>query len=170
MGFNDDDDTAKSLIYHMLEDQHEYLFVNGGDRGRFNTPESEIVAENLTFLHGIGGTEKINSSSTLVRTYRQWGYYQILYHYGPIKVKRLVINPRSNFSYQRHQHRDETWVIAKGVGVATLEEDQIHMKIGERLFVPRGAWHRMKNRTDEDLELIEVQYGVCDEADIERMF
>ena len=171
LGFEDSDGSARALIRTLLTDEDEFVFVNGGDRTAANIPEQDIVAENLMFQFGVGGADKLNSSSSIVRIPRPWGYYQVVYHAPGVKVKRLIINPRSAFSYQRHQHRDEYWLVVRGAGVATIEEDQFHMEVGQSIYVRAGQWHRMKNRSDHELEIVEVQSGsVLEETDIERMF
>jgi cytidyltransferase-like protein len=168
--FDDSDGTAKSLIYGLLRDKNEYIFANGGDRKSGNVPEQDIIAENLIFMDGIGGSNKLNSSSELVKVHRNWGYYHVLYEAVGIKVKRLSFNPRAALSYQRHEHRAEHWTVQSGHGVATIEEDQFHLYPGDSITIPRGAWHRLKNREYEPLQLIEVQYGTqVREDDIERM-
>ena len=48
-------------------------FANGGDRGRTNTPEQSVCEElGVQLLWGIGGEEKLDSSSTLVRKVRDF--------------------------------------------------------------------------------------------------
>jgi cytidyltransferase-like protein len=168
--FDDSDGTARALIYGLLNDEDEFIFANGGDRKAGNVPEQDIVAENLMFVDGIGGSEKLNSSSELVKVHRLWGFYHVLYEAPGVKVKRLSFNPRGALSYQRHQYRAEHWLVQSGHGVATIEEDQFHLYPGDSITIPRGAWHRLKNREDEPLQLVEVQYGTqVREDDIERM-
>jgi cytidyltransferase-like protein len=168
--FEDSDGTAKALIYGLMNDEDTFIFANGGDRNSGNVPEQDIVAENLMFVDGIGGSEKLNSSSELVKVHRLWGFYHVLYEAPGVKVKRLSFNPRAALSYQRHEHRAEHWLVQRGHGVATIEEDQFHLYPGDSITIPRGAWHRLKNREDDVLEIIELQYGTqVREDDIERM-
>jgi cytidyltransferase-like protein len=168
--FEDSDGTARALIYGLMNDEDTFIFANGGDRNSGNVPEQDIVAENLMFMHGIGGSEKLNSSSELVKVHRLWGFYHVLYEAPGVKVKRLSFNPRAALSYQRHEHRAEHWLVQRGHGVATIEEDQFHLYPGDSITIPRGAWHRLKNREDDVLEIIELQYGTqVREDDIERM-
>lgn len=49
------------------------FFANGGDRGRANTPEQSVCEElGVQLLWGIGGEEKLDSSSTLARKARDF--------------------------------------------------------------------------------------------------
>mgnify|MGYP005725898249 CR=1 FL=1 len=47
------------------------IFCNGGDRGASNTPETMGFANNerVRFEYGIGGTDKMNSSSWILHGY-----------------------------------------------------------------------------------------------------
>jgi len=66
---NDTDDTVCSAIRRH---QPTY-FANGGDRGRTNTPEQSVCEElGVELLWGIGGTEKLQSSSDLTKKDRHF--------------------------------------------------------------------------------------------------
>ena len=45
---------------------------------------------------------------------RPWGYYDILLDSDYCKVKKLVIKPKEQTSYQYHHHREESWTIVQG--------------------------------------------------------
>jgi len=69
--FNDNDGSARNLIHKVQElysdDPVEYIFMNGGDRTKENIPEMDCV--NVNFLFGVGGADKANSSSWILK---QW--------------------------------------------------------------------------------------------------
>src|SRR5262249_14363231 len=54
------------------------------------------------------------------RIYRPWGYYQDVDNAARYKVKRIVVKPGSMLSLQKHFHRSEHWVVAKGTAEVTL--------------------------------------------------
>ena len=67
--FDDSDDSACDAIQHILNISNwDLVFVNGGDRGKENTPELERYADlpRVNFAWGVGGTEKTNSSSWIL--------------------------------------------------------------------------------------------------------
>jgi D-beta-D-heptose 7-phosphate kinase/D-beta-D-heptose 1-phosphate adenosyltransferase len=68
IGFNDDDGTAKDAIVKVREfnPYSEIIFANGGDRTKENIPEMDIVDDNLSFVFGVGGEYKMNSSSWIL--------------------------------------------------------------------------------------------------------
>jgi len=67
--FNDDDGSAKNLIEIALEifPDDEIIFANGGDRTSENIPEMEIKDPRLSFEFGVGGEDKKNSSSWILK-------------------------------------------------------------------------------------------------------
>jgi D-beta-D-heptose 7-phosphate kinase/D-beta-D-heptose 1-phosphate adenosyltransferase len=69
MSFNDDDDSAILLIDNVKKawPQDEIVFANGGDRNPSNNREANV--EGVTFVFGIGGSHKMNSSSEILKTW-----------------------------------------------------------------------------------------------------
>ena len=68
--FNDDDDSAIDLLnkvkYWYPSD--EIIFANGGDRDESNC--RELSVEGVEFVYGVGGKDKLNSSSEIVEKVR----------------------------------------------------------------------------------------------------
>ena len=71
ISWDDKDDSAKGAIAKCLEIADEVIFCNGGDRGKENTPEVMGYGENhrVKFEYGVGGTDKLNSSSWILHNY-----------------------------------------------------------------------------------------------------
>lgn len=90
---------------------------------------------------------------------RPWGAYTILDEGETFKVKRLVIHPGQELSYQSHKFRSEHWTIVSGVGIARLNDVNKEVRSGETVIIPSGTKHRLSNRATEDLVFIEVQHG-----------
>jgi phosphoglucomutase len=91
--------------------------------------------------------------------YRPWGSYTSL-EIGPTyQVKRINVNPGARLSLQSHRHRAENWVVVSGEALVTIDDRQQVVKKGESVYVPRGGRHRMENQKEEEMVLIEVQYG-----------
>ena len=68
---DDDQGSACGAIAKCLEIADTVVFCNGGDRGKTNTPEVMGFANNerVRFEYGIGGTDKMNSSSWILHGY-----------------------------------------------------------------------------------------------------
>ena len=67
--FNDQDDTAIEAIKNirMLFPFAQIIFANGGDRTSDNIPE--MIFEDVEFVFGVGGEDKKNSSSWILKKY-----------------------------------------------------------------------------------------------------
>ena len=74
LSFNDDDSTCIDGIRKAISKYSNYdlQFANGGDRNQKATPELDFCnANNIELLWGIGGEEKSNSSSWILRKWEE---------------------------------------------------------------------------------------------------
>ena len=109
-------------------------------------------------------------STVLEEDHRPWGYYQVYADEPGHKVKRIVVYPGKRLSLQRHQRRMEHWYVLEGEAVVTRGDEELHLKEGESVNIPRGAVHRVRNPGTKDMAFIEVQTGdYFGEDDIERL-
>jgi len=182
--FNDDDGSAKHFIQQVRAHYPDakLIFANGGDRTKDNIPEMDVVDSNLSFVFGVGGENKMNSSSWILqewkapKTGRAWGYYRVLHEQGQeVKVKELTVLPKTCLSMQRHQNRAEHWFVSEGIAtVYTVDQSTDMDLLGEftrfqHIHINKHQWHKLCNETDQPLKVVEIQYGdQCIEEDIER--
>jgi len=159
------------------------VFCNGGDRTKENIPEMRV--DGIEFKFGIGGENKANSSSWILRdalaTYteeRVWGKFADLYTTTGCKVKELVVKPGKGISYQKHNKRSEVWFVKSGKGVVKHSKDAeplanyslTDIYQHDIFVVKQGDWHQLYNESKDDLVIIEIQYGSeTNEQDIERL-
>ena len=103
------------------------------------------------------------------RVFRPWGSFTLLEAQPRFQIKRLSVNPGASLSLQRHQHRHEHWVVVSGTATVQNGEREFVLHEDESTHIPAGAIHRLSNRQETPLELIEVQSGgYLGEDDIER--
>jgi len=180
--YNDDDNSSCDAIRlaKLRYPNDTLIFANGGDRNKDNIPE--MIFDDVEFAFGVGGNNKINSSSWLLqewkapKTDRNWGYYRVLHTVGSkVKLKELTVNPKTCLSMQRHAERSEFWFVAQGTAsIYTLDsstdrELTSELQAHESTFIKLNEWHQLCNETDFPLKLIEIQYGdTCIEEDIQR--
>ena len=179
--FNDNDGSAIDAIRYVKEyfpNNSEIIFANGGDRTKDNIPE--MVFDDVEFVFGVGGEHKKNSSSWILKewmkpkTQRDWGYYKVLHEDGcETKVKELIVKPHNKLSMQKHAERNELWMVTSGnAKVVTHEDGQVvisYYRKHDIIKIPVNSWHQLINNTDEELRVVEIQYGKnCIEDDIER--
>jgi len=71
ISWDDEDDSAIGAIAKCLEISESVVFCNGGDRTKTNIPEAMGYADDprVEFRYGIGGEDKMNSSSWILNNY-----------------------------------------------------------------------------------------------------
>jgi cytidyltransferase-like protein len=178
--FGDDDGTAIEAIKNvkiMYPDAH-IIFANGGDRTKENIPE--MVFDDVEFVFGVGGEDKKNSSSWILKewsqptTERAWGRYTVLDKGNGWQVKQLAFDAGKALSDQRHFNRSEHWHVVEGNVEITLQyegEGKIKHLVteGHSLDIPVRCWHKAVNNNKIPARVIEVWLGDnLTEDDIER--
>jgi cytidyltransferase-like protein len=173
--FDDEDGTACHLLHQVRAHYPEarIIFANGGDRTQDNIPEMSML--DIEFIFGIGGENKINSSSWILdewkapKTLRSWGYYRVLHEVPGMKVKELTVNPGCCLSMQRHANRAEYWIVSEGVAKVEKEYVSTLLHPHESISIGVGQWHQLSNPYGNPVKVVEIQYGIaCEEEDIER--
>jgi cytidyltransferase-like protein len=182
MDFQDDElGSAKNALTKAKEifPNDKIIFANGGDRNQGNIPEMSV--ENVEFKFSVGGDDKKNSSSWILKKWkyyfeeRIWGSFYNLFEGDQVKVKELIVDPGKGMSFQKHFKRSEIWMVSKGSCIVNYSKDDpdtkknIQLNKFDHYLVPVGDWHQITNPFNEPCHLIEIQYGeACVEDDIER--
>ena len=177
-----DGSVTKGLIEvrNAFGHDHDYVFCNGGDRGKDNIPEMQV--EGYEFKFSVGGEHKANSSSWILKEWkypterRVWGEFSDLFQDDVVKVKELVVEPGKGISYQKHFKRSEVWFVSKGsckVKYAPKDHEDFTWTTlyQDDIFVVKAnEYHQIVNSTEEPCHIIEIQYGKeTTEDDIERL-
>lgn len=103
------------------------------------------------------------------RVDRPWGYFELLEASETTLRKRLTIYPGCRLSRQRHAHRSERWTLIAGTAHIEKNDDIHRLEVGQTIAIPRQCWHRLSNHHENILIIEEIQHGMPDEADIERV-
>jgi mannose-1-phosphate guanylyltransferase / mannose-6-phosphate isomerase len=94
------------------------------------------------------------------KVHRPWGWFDCIEVGKNFQVKRLHVNPGAKLSLQKHYKRAEHWIIVSGLANVTLGEKEFVLNEGQSTYVDIGVIHSLENKTNEMLEIIEVQNGV----------
>jgi mannose-6-phosphate isomerase len=100
---------------------------------------------------------------------RDWGHFEVLLDEPKLKIKKIVVKNGKRLSLQLHELRDERWFIAGGCGEVQIGNETIDISEGDELFIAKYQVHRVRSAGLEDLVIIEIQTGVCNEDDIIRI-
>ena len=102
--------------------------------------------------------------------FRPWGHYDSIDIEDNFIVKRILVNPRSRLSLQKHQYRAEHWVVVKGHAKVTCDDKVFKLEENQSTYIPLGVVHRLENVGNIPLEVIEIQTGErLNEDDIIRL-
>lgn len=100
---------------------------------------------------------------------RPWGSFTVLMDEPDFKLKQLRVTPGTRLSLQRHQKREEHWLVLAGEPEVTVGERVLSPQVGEYVKIPLHAWHRLANPGSVPVEIVELQLGeYFGEDDIER--
>jgi mannose-6-phosphate isomerase len=107
-------------------------------------------------------------ANSVEHTERPWGWYESIdeasYGATGLKVKRISVVPGKQISLQKHAQRAEHWVVVRGTAIVTLGQPdgslrEVTLKVGQHCDIAVGQIHRLANRTQEPVEIVEVQLG-----------
>ena len=142
----------------IVVDTHDATFIATQDKAQ----EVKSIVESL---QAKGRNEGVMHR----KVYRPWGWYDSIEVGFLFQVKRLHINPGAKLSLQMHHKRAEHWVVVSGTATVIKGEEISVLKEGESTYIPIGTTHSLENKTNEQLEIIEVQSGTyLGEDDIVR--
>ncbi|MCC8172996.1 MAG: cupin domain-containing protein [Odoribacter sp.] len=101
---------------------------------------------------------------------KPWGFYKTTVMNDYFQSKVISINPGAEMSLQSHEHREEYWIVAHGVGTVQLDDQIEKVQSGSSIYIPKGCKHRLTNTDDKEALIItEVQLGdYFGEDDIKR--
>ena len=183
ISFEDDDlGSATNALIKVKEmyPEDDISFANGGDRNKGNIPEMSV--EGIEFIFSVGGDDKKNSSSWILKKWqyyhedRIWGSFYNLFEGEGVKVKELIVDPGKGMSFQKHFKRHEIWLVSQGSCVVNYSKDSpenrenVTLNKFDKYIVPLGEWHQITNPFNETCRIIEIQYGEeVVEDDIERI-
>ena len=140
---------------------------------------------NVEFKYGVGGNNKLNSSSSLTSDFYNtfskiitlekgnseitdisspWGFHNLIVNNESYKVKILSVNPFSQLSLQKHHYREEHWVVVKGSGEVDINGKQIKLKVGEN---PNLGLDEFGDITIGNKELPIIRGGFTDRNGVE---
>ena len=100
---------------------------------------------------------------------KKWGSYEVIKEGKKYTVKKLTVETDGQLSLQSHEGRSEHWLVAEGKAEVIINDETYNLIENQHIFIPQGAKHRLANRGDQTLVVIEMWFGdLLDENDIKR--
>ena len=131
--------------------------------GKENPICAEVDKEDMVFMAPVGfsGDSKYEQ--------REWGSFQILLDEPKVKVKKITVNPDQRLSLQLHKKREELWYVISGFGEMQVGSKVFEIEAGRVIKIIKYEVHRVRCAGLNDLVLVEIQTGICQEDDIVRI-
>ncbi len=117
--------------------------------------QSGAIKQLVNQLDAQGRSEHLNH----LRVLRPWGSYRDIDNSNRDRVKRIVVDPGKSLSLQSHRHRAEHWVVVRGSATVINGDRELHLTEDQSTYIPAGQKHRLINKGEIPLEVIEVQTG-----------
>lgn len=154
-------DTTNTYIYAS---SHLVTTIGVDNLVVIDTPDATFVAsqdkahEVKSIVESLQKKGRDEAHSNL-KVYRPWGWYDSIEVGKHFQVKKLHVNPGAKLSLQKHHKRAEHWVVVSGEATAINGEEILTLTEGDSTYIPVGTIHGLENRTNEQLQIIEVQSG-----------
>ena len=166
---------CKNSYFHNEEEGHLLCAYGLQDIIAVSTPDATLIMPREQSQHVktlINTLKKENREEIREgrKIYRPWGNYEVLQESPGYKVKRISVLPGQRLSLQKHNHRNEHWIVVTGTARVTRNNEIFELKANESAYITCGDVHRLENSTSHPLEMIEVQTGdYLGEDDIIRL-
>lgn len=126
------------------------------------TKDAVLVSKKSAVHHVTDAVARLGEAEvtrTHPRVPRPWGAWERLDAGDRFQVKRITVAPGHALSLQKHSRRAEHWVVVRGRAHVTRGEETLVLHENESTYIPAGVLHRLENRDDQPLEVVEVQTG-----------
>lgn len=110
--------------------------------------------------------KKIETPEVSNRETHSWGWVETVNENEKSKIKRLFVKKGERIPLQSHQQKDIHWIVLNGFGNFKLEEVERFVGSGAHVSILKKQKYSIQ--AVKDLEMVEVQMGVCDDKDVRR--
>lgn len=90
---------------------------------------------------------------------RPWGIREILKKEPGFRVRKITIFPGLKISKHMHNKRTENYMVVSGILTIELDGEVLELNEGDSYNIEPNVMHLLRNDTDEDVILIEVDTG-----------
>ena len=140
----------------VANDLRDLVVVNTDDATYISSKKSadnikEIIKDNLDQYETYFDYNRIS--------YREWGIHELLNYSNGYKVKKVTVFPGMMMNLHQHELRAEYWSVVEGTATITIGTETKDYHKYESVFVPIGVKHKVANKTDSNVVIIEVGIG-----------
>ncbi len=155
-------DTVDQLV--VVNDIEDAVIVNTRDAIYISSRESvdnirDIIEEEIDHFPA--------HFTESPKVYRPWGTREIIRKEPGFQVRKIIVYPGMKISKHFHERKNEDYSVVSGCLTVELPEETFDVMPGESVNIVPGLMHQLRNNTDEELVMIEVDTGeVIEEGDM----
>ncbi|WP_026499149.1 sugar phosphate nucleotidyltransferase [Butyrivibrio sp. WCD2001] len=143
---------------HVINDMNIPIVVMGLESAIVAaSPDGILVSDKEQSSYIKPYVEKIEQPIMFAE--KSWGSYRVLDVEKDSMTIKVTLNPGHSMNYHSHERRDEVWSIVRGVGKTIIDGEEQTVRPGDVVNMKAGQKHTIKNDSNEELQLIEVQLG-----------
>lgn len=101
------------------------------------------------------------------RVERPWGDFSQYANNEDVTVSLMKVKPGQRLSLQSHTGRAELWIVLDDGAEVQVNDDILHPKAGDEIWIPAEARHRLGS-TGPAVRVLEVAFGNWQQEDIKR--
>jgi mannose-1-phosphate guanylyltransferase/mannose-6-phosphate isomerase len=159
------EDKQKLVVANGCED---LLIVNTKDAAYISQKGESAAIKEIMAEHYEEHSEIFDEGDIF---YTTWGIKETLNRSEGYMVKKLTIFPGKSLTMHKHEQRSEHWSIVSGTASIIINGSTKEYSRNHSVFVPVNTFHKIENKTANDLIVIEVSVGTSagiQNADIQQ--
>ena len=183
-----DENSSVSQSENVLKNHCEdVMVINSADRQLVVTNDiQDVVVVNTEDAVYVSSKERVDDIKNIISenkekyenyfdynriSYREWGIHELLNASDGYKVKKVTVFPGMSMNLHQHEMRSEHWSVVEGTATITLGTETKDYHKYESVFVPIGMKHKVANKTDKNVVIIEVGIGeILSESDMVKIY
>ena len=99
---------------------------------------------------------------------RPWGSFKQYAHNTNCTVSLMTVLPGQRLSLQSHTGRADLWIVLDEGAIIQNGEAQLNPTVGEEIWIPANAKHRLGCQGSKPVRVLEVAFGNWQQTDIQR--
>lgn len=86
-----------------------------------------------------------------------WGRHRTLHDDPDLRIRELIVHPGGVLEGETHRRHQQHWLVTCGTARATCGDHVRDLVPGCGMPIPARTWHRLENRGDKPLHVIEIR-------------
>jgi mannose-1-phosphate guanylyltransferase/mannose-6-phosphate isomerase len=107
--------------------------------------------------NSLASKDEFNAELTILT--KLWGLEKIILQNADCTIKELILQPGKKTNYIQRMDGSTHWSITAGSAVAIINGEENKLNQQDSILIPEKTPYRLKNKSDQIVRVIEIQYG-----------